>query len=120
MHEFYFPFPPSVNGMYGGGSGQKRFKSKKYKEWERAAPDLPALGLTRVHIKYYLTFPDKRVRDSKNFLKAIDDWLVAKGVIVDDDWKCIVHEEIIPCGVNRDQNGVRVLLFSETTEPEEG
>lgn len=34
------PFPPTVNSLFGGGSKQKRFPSKKYKAWKAACPQL--------------------------------------------------------------------------------
>lgn len=109
MHEFIFPFPPSINALYGGGSKQRRFKSKKYKQWELLAPKTPVLNLDNIKIQYHMTFPDRRMRDSKNFLKAIDDWLVKCETIKDDNWKVLRHEEIIICGVNKKNPHIKVI-----------
>jgi len=109
-HEFYFPFPPSVNSLYEGGSKQKRFNSERYKKWLKCAPELPDYNFKHVEITYYLYFPDKRRRDSKNFLKAIDDWMVKQGLIEDDDFNCLTHETIVPMGVHPNGAGIRVVI----------
>lgn len=103
------PFPPSVNGLFNGGSNQQRFKSKKYKDWLLSCPRLPALHLDRVAITYRFFFPDNRVRDCQNFIKATTDYLVNSGLIVDDCWQCITGGEVlIPVGIDKQNPRVEV------------
>ncbi len=96
------PFPPSVNGLYGGGSGQKRFPSKKYKQWLHHCPTLEAINL-KGPVKIYYTFywPDKRIRDGQNYLKAPLDFLVNQGVLVDDNWNIVISETWDHIGIDK-------------------
>lgn len=111
------PLPPSVNALYGGGSKQKRFPSKEYKEWlkktENMGYDTPCYNF--VYITYRLYFPDNRVRDCKNFLKAIDDWLVHNKIITDDCWQVIKAERIIPMGIDKDCPRVEIDILNQET-----
>jgi Holliday junction resolvase RusA-like endonuclease len=90
MIEFSLPFPPSVNSLFGGGSAQKRFKSKKYKEWEKSCPVIPMVMLDKpvtITLTYFL--PDMRLRDIDNYSKAVIDKMVNDGVLMDDNFKII-------------------------------
>lgn len=109
FHTFTLPFPVSVNALYGGGSGQQRFKSKKYKAWLASCPYMPPLNLPLVTIHYMLYFPDHRPRDAENFIKCCSDFLVAQRVIADDNWTVIQDMRITPCGV--DKINPRVVIF---------
>lgn len=85
------PLPPSVNALYGGGSGQRRFASKAYKAWKAEVEQIPRFthfaNLTPpLCVSYKFYWPDKRVRDQANFLKALDDWMVTKKIVADDNW----------------------------------
>lgn len=111
MIKITLPFPPSVNALYGGGSSQKRFPSKKYKEWLSNLPKLDQKIHGAVRITYRLFFTDKRTRDSKNFLKAIDDFLVKQCVIRDDDWTTLTHETIIPMGIDRQNPRIEIEIL---------
>lgn len=92
------PIPPSVNALYGGGSKQKRFKSKAYKEWEAKCPkDIPRLNLSGVQIEYTFFFKDNRARDCQNYIKAATDFLVNSKIIRDDCWQH-VSKEVLWCG----------------------
>jgi len=111
IHKFTLPFPPSVNSLFGGGSKQKRFPSKKYKEWLRSCPELESLRLSNeVAIEYTFAFPDKRVRDGQNYLKAVTDYLTKQGVIQDDNWKIVVSEIWNHMGVDRENPRVEVTV----------
>ncbi len=102
MHKFILPFPPSVNGLYGGGSGQKRFPSKRYKEWLSKCPELPQLLLSqKITIRYTFAWPDKRLRDGQNFMKAVTDYLVNDGVVHDDNYNIITSETWNHVGVDK-------------------
>lgn len=83
------PLPPSVNALYGGGSGQRRFKSAKYKKWIEDCRFLSNRWSLRfkgqVELTYTYYFPDKRSRDCENYVKAVSDFLVAEQIIEDDD-----------------------------------
>lgn len=108
MH-IILPLPPSLNMCYPTHpkTGRK-YHSKEYKEWLKRCPELPPAMLEKFHIKYDIYFPDERVRDSKNFLKVIDDYLVSQKVIQDDRWTYMLHEEICP---KLDRNNPRIEIF---------
>ena len=101
MIKITLPFPPSVNSLYGGGSAQKRFPSKKYKEWLLLCPKLTAHGQNSVHLTYKYYFKDNRDRDCENFCKAVSDYLVKQKVIEDDNWKVVKSLTLIPMGIDR-------------------
>ena len=105
------PFPPSVNSLYGGGSGQKRFPSKKYKEWLKACPTLAPAGLkTPLAITYTFIWPDKRIRDGQNYMKAVLDFIVNQGVIVDDNWNIVTSEMWCHSGIDKQNPRVEIEI----------
>lgn len=104
------PFPPSVNSLFGGGSKQQRFPSKKYKEWQKSCPELPKLGMMYVHANLGFYFPDARARDLDNHTKAVFDYLVKHGVIVDDCFEYLSKITIESCGIDRISPRVFVTL----------
>lgn len=106
--QFTLPFPPSVNAMFGGGSKQQRFPSKKYKAWLANCPKLPALELERVALTYYFYFPDHRERDTENYVKAVSDYLVKQSVIKNDSWKHITKMVLMPMGVDKTRPRVEI------------
>jgi Holliday junction resolvase RusA-like endonuclease len=106
------PFPPSVNGLYGGGSGQKRFPSKKYKEWIKTCPSLSPFGLNRpCRIVYTFYWPDKRIRDGQNYMKAPLDFLVNQGVLSDDNWSIVTSETWFHGGIDRNNRRVEIEII---------
>ncbi len=113
------PFPPSVNGLFGGGSGQKRFPSKKYKDWLKLCAtkaDIYGIAVNfapisqAITITYTFSWPDKRVRDGQNYMKAVTDWLVNQGVIEDDNYNIIVSESWNHVGVDKLRPRVEVEI----------
>jgi len=108
------PFPITVNQLYGGGSGQQRFPSKKYKLWLARCPELEAHRFERAKIQYLYFFPDDRARDTANLEKCVTDYLVKQKVIVDDSWKHIQAMVLIPMGIDRENPRVEILLDSST------
>lgn len=107
---FVLPFPPSVNGLYGGGSAQKRFPSKQYKAWLASCPILPSIGLDNIEITYSYYFPDNRERDTENYVKAVSDYLVKCSTIANDSWKNIRKMTIIPMGVDKINPRVEITV----------
>ena len=106
------PFPPSVNGLYGGGSGQQRFKTKRYKDWCKTVQHIPGLGINYpISITYTFTWPDARARDGQNYLKAITDTMVNSGMIVDDNYKIITSETWDHAGVDKKNAGVFIRIY---------
>lgn len=102
-HVITLPFPPSNNSMFGGGSGQKRFKSKRYNEWIDSCPALfPWETSAKCHIHYTFYWPDNRVRDGANYMKAPLDYLVRTEFLKDDNWKIV-------CSENWDHGGIDKL-----------
>jgi len=105
------PFPPSVNGLYNGGSNQQRFPSKKYKAWLNICPRIHPYGLDKIKITYRFFFPDNRARDDDNLLKAVNDYLVKQRVIIDDRWQVISGGKvIIPVGIDRMNPRVEITI----------
>lgn len=92
MIEYTVPFPPSCNGLFAGKA--RRYVSKPYARWKKLAGwemrrqgVRPATG--RVVIDIALTAPDRRHRDSSNYIKAIEDLAVSMGVLAGDS-----HEHV--------------------------
>lgn len=78
--------PPSVN-HYWVANGKKRFLSARAKQFIQVVKLLvkPKRSVKRLKLDATLHFPDKRVRDIDNHLKAILDALVKSGLCVDDE-----------------------------------
>lgn len=87
LYTTFLPFPPSVNSAYGGGSGQQRFKSTQYKNWEKYSSSVYTRHPTiseAIRVVYTFFFPDRRTRDLGNYEKVVSDFLVNKRIIEDD------------------------------------
>lgn len=112
MYKITLPYPPSVNALFNGGSGQKRFPSKKYKEWLLACPqvfDRPKINIpVKVYYDFYL--PDNRIRDIGNYEKAVTDFLVKNEILEDDNFKIIVNVELRFCAVDKENPRVQVKI----------
>lgn len=106
------PFPPSVNGLYGGGSAQKRFPTQKYKNWLKSCPALHPHNLDNIEIHYRYYFPDKRNRDTENYVKAVSDYLVNNKVIIDDNWLVIKKMTLTPMEIDRLNPRVEIFIES--------
>lgn len=107
------PFPPSVNGAYAGGKTQ-RYKSKRYKAWEKSLPDLRDLLFSAINypvgIQYILYMPDKRLRDITNYVKLVEDYLVKQGVIEDDNYNIIQCVVIKFGGIDKENPRVEIEI----------
>lgn len=111
----WLPFPPSVNSAFGGGSGQRRFKSRQYKDWERQAMlmcDKIKTITEPVRIAYTFFMPDKRPRDLSNYIKCTEDLLVSRGVILDDSTAHVQEINLYYGGMDRQNARVEVEIFS--------
>lgn len=105
------PVPPSANMLYPQGKGRRRFKSAAYKTWQQEA----ALALKHqirplegsLYARYEFHFPDRRIRDLPNFEKALSDFLVFRGVLIDDSQ--IDHMELIRKPVSL-KSGVHITI----------
>ena len=105
------PFPPSVNSLFGGGSKQKRFPSKKYKEWKASCPTLESTGISvPVHIHYTFAWPCRRNRDGQSYFKAVTDYLVSQGVILDDNYEIVDSESWDHVGVDKTNPRVEIRI----------
>lgn len=112
IYQIKLPFPPSVNGLYGGGSGQQRFKTKRYKDWCKSIGFVPDLAFDfPMHIEYTFTWPDNRARDGQNYLKAPTDLIVNAGLISDDNWQIIQSETWNHLGVDKSNSGVLIKIY---------
>lgn len=96
------PFPPSTNNLFAGKS--RRRVSKSYAAWRQEA----ALALLQQPkpetfagpVALSLTFgrPDNRRRDLSNLAKAVEDLLVARGILADDS---LVERLVLAWGPDR-------------------
>lgn len=90
LYSCTLPFSVSVNQLYGGGSGQQRFKTKKYNAWIKSCPELRQLNIDEpVSVEYIFTLPDNRERDITNYVKCAEDYLVSQKVLKDDNHKIV-------------------------------
>lgn len=111
LYSCTLPFPPSVNGLFNGGSSQQRFKSKRYKEWLKSCPELREMNINEpVSVEYIFTFPDKRDRDLSNFCKAPEDFLVNSNVLTDDNYKIVTKVLLRHEGIRTGQGQVLIVI----------
>lgn len=112
VYKFTLPFPPSVNALYGGGSGQKRFPSKKYKDWLKSCPELISMALQGpLKINYIFSWPDLRVRDGQNYMKAPLDYLVNQNILQDDNWNIVTSETWSHSDIDRQNPRVEIEII---------
>ena len=111
MIKIELPFPISVNAAYGGGSGQRRFKSKRLKSWIASCPEITArVHEYPVHIHYRFYWPDLRARDGQNYMKVVLDHLVNCGVLVDDNYDYVASETWDHGGVDKVNSRVEIFI----------
>jgi Holliday junction resolvase RusA-like endonuclease len=106
------PLPPSVNSAYGGGSGQRRFKSASYKRWLLKCPavtDRPNINVP-VCVTYNIYLPDGRLRDIVNYEKLATDFLVNNGILVDDNFKIIQRVNLNFNGIDKHSPRVEIEI----------
>lgn len=108
MADITIPLPPSVNAAYGGGSKQKRFKSKAYKEWLSKLYGIHISPLNTKRLEYMFYFPDKRTRDIANYEKLTTDFLVKSGAVKDDDWRYITELRLLFGGIDKENPRVEI------------
>lgn len=116
----WFTAPPSVNAAYKSIDGNKRAKSKAYKEWLKlAAGELlcqkRAYFNGAVCIGYTLFFKDKRVRDVANYEKCMSDMLVKYGILKDDSYIAQNLQQLGQAkhlGLDLTDHKVRVEIFA--------
>ncbi len=83
------PMPPSINEAYRNVPGVGRVKTSKCRSWiawaafemKRQARGSIA-GAYAIHVE--IDRPDNRRRDLSNFLKVLEDTIVAQGLVEDD------------------------------------
>lgn len=88
--------------------------SKKHREWHKSASfDISHLGspkYTCYSVELHITFPDWRIADLTNKAESIMDLLVDNGIIIDDNWKNTGEVRLIPCGVDKEKAGCKIIL----------
>ena len=110
----WLPFPPSVNSAYGGGSGQRRFKSRQYKDWEKQSSLICKKHPTikeQVRLVYRYFMPDRRTRDIGNYEKVVSDFLVNHRVIEDDGTHIVPAIDLRFGGHDKQNPRVEVEIF---------
>lgn len=111
LYSCTLPFSVSVNQLYAGGSGQQRFKSKKYVAWLKSCPKLRELNIDEpVSVEYIFTWPDNRARDGQNYIKCATDFLVSQKVIKDDCWAVVAKELWRHEGIRKGQGQVLIVI----------
>ena len=95
-YKIILPFPPSLNRLWRSthkGGKTRVYRSRQYKLWVRQSdswwmaqklPGRPKIISESFKAKITLHPPDRRRRDSDNFMKAIMDFLQRIEVIRDD------------------------------------
>lgn len=100
--DIVLPSPVSANQLYGGGSKQRRFKTKKYKAWIASCPKLHKNhNFYEIELEYTFFFKTKRLADVGNFEKGVTDYLVAQGIIEDDNWQVVKKIVLIFGGIDK-------------------
>lgn len=84
----WLPFPPTTNSIWRSVNG-RAIKSKRYRQWEidagLALKQIPSVPVTEPYtLDITLVRPDRRRRDVSNYVKAIEDLLVAHDITPDD------------------------------------
>lgn len=115
------PCPPSVNSCYATNFVTKRrFKTKKYEEWERDAflalqkqPKKKITGDEWLAVGYYFYFPlynkngSKKVKDLENYFKSLSDFLGTQ-ISGFDDHK--IKRYLTPEKFDSDRNEVEIVI----------
>ena len=102
------PIPPRLSDLFGG-TGNRRYVTKKYQAWRNAVDDVFATMLPVPQDQYpvevrWVILPGKRWRtaaDVANREKAITDAMVRAGVLVDDS-----QDYVVSLRMAVDQNAV--------------
>lgn len=90
--------------------------NKAKQEYKRVMKDeiLSLPKMEKIVIDYEITFGDNRRRDGMNIASVTSkfflDALVEYGVLKDDNYKNVLHEEWNPCGVEKDNGKVTIYL----------
>ena len=92
--EVWVPPPPSTNHLFAT-AGKRRVKTREYREWLSTA--VPKLALLKkpslpCELHLYLIGKWNERRDGSNTVKAVEDALVAAGVIPDDSLEYVRRE----------------------------
>lgn len=115
------PFPPSVNGMFAQNkhNAKHRFKTKAYKDWLDSCPKLTEFKISgQCTISYMIFFPDDRIRDGQNYMKAPLDYLCAEGVIEDDNRRIVKGEQWVDGGIDKENPRLVITIKELKNETE--
>lgn len=95
--------------------------SKKYKEYESAAlcylpkrSGMPLEGPLNIKVLFYMK--TRRKTDLTNLLEAVDDILVAAGIVVDDNYRVIAAHDGSRCYYDKENPRTEIYI----TDFEEG
>lgn len=107
------PFPPSVNGLFAQNksNAKRRFKTKEYKDWIDKCPSLAEFKVNgQCVISYIMFFPDDRIRDGQNYMKAPLDYLVEQGTIEADNRRIVKGEQWIDGGIDKENPRISITI----------
>lgn len=62
-------------------------------------------------VMYTFYWPDKRVRDGQNYMKAVLDYLVKQKVLEDDNWSIVIGESWLHAGIDKVNPRVEVEII---------
>lgn len=115
----WLPFPPSTNNLFTQGKVRgviRRFPTPQYQKWQKiaarmiwAAKPRTIDGLAQITI--HLRARDNRHRDVSNYIKAIEDALVAGKVLRGDDQRYV--GTVIACWLppNKKEPGATITVM---------
>ena len=91
--------------------------SKKYRQYEQRAIECLPMHLRHckfncpVNIQCHFYLPTRRRTDLTNLLEAVDDLLVAAGVIVDDNYSIVAGHDGSRCFVDKDNPRTEIAIW---------
>lgn len=114
----WLPIPPSVNNLFvNAAKGKGRYPSSKYTRWKRDAQaaivEQVCRGLVlpltiQRPVNLQITISEKCRSDLDNCAKAVIDFIVAQGIILDDSKRivrkvCLAWGSVSACEVRIEQ-----------------
>lgn len=103
----FFPFPPTINHVYGQRGNRRFIKKAGLKYIETVKATVQSMGWSepltgRLKYTFRVWMPDRRRRDGDNLQKFLQDCLTKAGVYKDDcqirKWDIEVLDKVIKGG----------------------
>lgn len=111
MNKIILPFPPASNNLFPTGKNNRRFKSKRYKAWLAICPEITDIKFEgMVTVSYLIYFPNDRICDGQSYMKAPLDYIVAQGVLKDDNRRIVKGEQWMDGGIDKKNPRVEMMI----------